>query len=303
MTTRKLRRLQLVADLIVFIAIAAAAGYSFAQPGVNQNGVCTLDPLTGDTICTGADGRQYRYSTKVTGTGAPSTYRQGATSDQRGASGVPAQFVCCDGGNCRQAFAEWRRWADHVENRLNELDGIKQNKGEYTTPSALDQYAKKSDLPKLPANPVGEGYVEGRLQKFGAVIDDRLKQTRTDAEQLAAKTLAAAKEDAARLVPGILDAAKKDAAERIKNTAPTLLATLTELVDARLQNVSVVGAGAAVAGFGLKHLLWAGAAGATGTLPAFLVLKFLGWGFRRLKTAAKPPGGPGGPRPNPFPRS
>jgi hypothetical protein len=110
---RKFRALQMAVDLAAFVALAAianAAACAIAQnhectctdcqagctcepgcvckncggvcplericgqPGVDQNGVCTLDPRTGETICTGADGRQYRYQTKGTGNG-PSVYR------------------------------------------------------------------------------------------------------------------------------------------------------------------------------------------------------------------------------------
>jgi hypothetical protein len=100
-------------------------------------------------------------------------------------------------------------------------------------------------------------------------------------------------------VPGILTAARKDAEQRFANAAPTLLATLTHTIDARLQSVSV----GAAASFGAREIMLAAGAGATGVLPAYLLARFALWGAGKLlrrKPKQNPPAAPGGPRPDTF---
>jgi hypothetical protein len=264
------------------------ASVACAQPGRDRNGWCYNDPATGQTICT--DGvQQWATPTQGTGSDAPSAYRS---------QSVPAQFACHDGGNGngrQPPLADWRRWADETEKRIKQLEGNKQDRGEYLTPTSLEPYAKKADVPAVPKDQATQGFVEQRLKQIGAALDHKLVDAETDidakAKSYAATALAAAKEDAGKLVPGILNAARTDAEQRFKAAAPTLLATLTQTIDARFQNVSV----GAVAGFGMKHLLFAAGAGATGTVPAYLLARLAMFGFSKLFRRGR-----GGPRDGSF---
>ncbi len=290
----------LVVWAILMVAIVAVGAIAAkAQPAISGNSSCSIDPVTGEQVCTMADGKTYRYPSHSNGTGAPSTYRQNSTSEvgikftcAQGDEAVPRQSPACDAGG-------WRRWAEEITKGVRQLEQSKQDRGQYLPAAALNDYVKKTDLPPPAKDGATTGYIEQRLQQLGKVVDDRLAADKKNAEQLAAHALAAAKEDAAKLLPGVLEAAKADVEKRIGELAPGLLSTITTDIDARLQNVVTTGAVTTVAGFGLKHLLLAAGAGGAGVLPAWLLVKLLGWGFKKL-TSGNAARGSGGPRDGGF---
>jgi hypothetical protein len=109
-----------------YLILICASRIAVAQPGVTSNAVCTIDPLTGETVCSGPAG-VIRYRDQVRQRQRRAEHVSGRY-DRRPVTTRTSNSCAMTEGAARRRSQGWRTWAEGMNRSVYELRRSKQDK-------------------------------------------------------------------------------------------------------------------------------------------------------------------------------